>query len=76
MSFLVSSLGRRSKLQLIAAFTVVVLGLAVVDALVLFAVEPQLQALRNIANDHARAVQVTTASARGSRAHARMRSRR
>jgi signal transduction histidine kinase len=71
MSFLVSSPVPRSKLQLIAAFAVVVLGLAVVDALVLFAVEPQLQALRDIANDHARAVQITTrirariASARG-----------
>jgi hypothetical protein len=67
-----TSLLRQSRLRLVAAFTVVVLGLAVVDALVLFAVEPQLQALRNIANDHARAVQVTTASARGSRARAGM----
>lgn len=46
---------------MIAAFAVIVLGLAVADALVWLAVEPQLQALREIANDHARAVQVTTA---------------
>jgi signal transduction histidine kinase len=51
--------GRRT--SLIVAFAVVVLGLAVVDALVWLAVEPQLRSLREIANDHARAVQVTTA---------------
>lgn len=51
---------RRSRTGVIVSFAVVVLGLAVVDALVLLAVEPQLQSLRDIANNHARAVQVTT----------------
>jgi signal transduction histidine kinase len=42
------------------SFAAVVLGLALIDALVLVAVHPQLQKLRDIANDHARAVQLTT----------------
>lgn len=51
---------KRSRVVLVAAFAVVVGGLAAVDALVLLTVEPQLQALHDIANEHARAVQLTT----------------
>jgi signal transduction histidine kinase len=52
---------RRSRTGLLAAFGAVVVALALVGALVMVAVQPQFESLRDIAYDHARAVQVTTA---------------
>ena len=42
------------------SFALVMLGLAAVDVLVLLSVVPQLRALRAIASDHGRAVEITT----------------
>jgi signal transduction histidine kinase len=50
----------RSRIALVVAFAIVALALALVDALVVLEIEPQLRSLRDIANEHARAVEVTT----------------